>query len=108
MQVLQTADKVTLLYQRDGQVRHVFLDQPHSTMVHRSPYGESVGHYQGDTLVVDTIGMTADTPVDLFGTPHSEDTHVVERYRVTGEGNRARLEVRITVNDTKAFKEPWR
>lgn len=75
--------------------------------MHRGPYGESVGHYEGDTLVVDTIGMTADTPVDLFGTPHSEDIHVVERYRVTGEGNRARLEVRITVDDAKAFKKPW-
>jgi hypothetical protein len=106
MEIAQTPREVTFVYQRDGQVRHVLLNQTH-TAARASVYGESIGHYEGDTLVVDTTRMTANTPVDLFGTPHTEDMHVTERYTVVGQGDRARLRVQIVVDDPRAFKQPW-
>ena len=61
--------------------------------------------YEGDTLIVDTIGMNDKTPVDIFGTPHTEALHVVERYRLIDSGKQ--LEVVFTVEDSGAFTKPW-
>jgi hypothetical protein len=61
------------------------LNQPHPTPVTPSLHGDSVGHYEGDTLVIDTIGARTDQPyamIDLFGTPYTKSLHVVERYRL--------------------------
>ena len=102
---LQTPEQVTILYQRDHMVRTVYLHQRHSAQPAITPYGESIGQYEGDTLVVDTIGLRGDTPVDLFGTPHTNAMHVVERYRAIGGGQK--LEVTITVEDPNTFKQGW-
>ena len=82
--IVQTKDKVTLLYQYNHQVRHVRMNQQHPAKVTPSWYGDSVGHYEGDTLVIDTVGMKVGkySMVDWYGTPHSEALHVVERYRM--------------------------
>jgi hypothetical protein len=85
MQMLQQPDKITILYFRDHQVRHVRMNQPHPARVTPSWYGDSVARYEGDTLVIDTVGIKADRPhamVDHFGTPYTEALHVVERYRL--------------------------
>ena len=83
-QLLQQPDKVTILYGYDHQVRHVRMNQRHPAQVTPSWYGDSVGHYEGDTLVIDTVGMKAGpySMVDWYGTPHTEALHVVERYRL--------------------------
>ncbi len=86
IQILQRPDKVTILYSNpENEVRHVRMNQPHPAKVTPSWYGDSVGHYEGDTLVIDTVGIKADRPfamVDIFGTPYTEALHVVERYRL--------------------------
>jgi hypothetical protein len=85
MQMLQRPDKVTILYFFDHEVRQVRLNEPHPANVTPSWYGDSVGHYEGDTLVVDTVGIKARRPfamVDVYGTPYTEALHVVERYRL--------------------------
>jgi hypothetical protein len=61
-----------MIWQMDQQMRHVYLNVPHSANPKPSWYGESVGHYEGDTLVVDTIGQNTRTFIDNFRTPHSE------------------------------------
>jgi len=58
-------------------VRHIHLTDKHSTNVKTSWYGESIGRYEGDTLVVDTIGLDERTSVDEFGTPHTQQLHVI-------------------------------
>jgi hypothetical protein len=78
---------------------------PHSPNPTSSWYGESIGRYEGDTLVVDTIGMNDKTPVDIFGTPHTNALHVIERYRLIDGGKQ--LEVVFTVDDAGAFTTPW-
>ncbi len=102
---LQTPKEVTMLYGGDQQVRHVYMNVPHTANPKPSWYGESVGHYEGDTLVVDTIALKAGTHVDQFRTPHTDKLHVIERWRII-EGNSI-LEVTFTVDDSDTFEKPW-
>src|SRR5438046_6423566 len=94
-----------MIYSGDAQVRRIYLNVPHSENSKPTWYGESVGHYEGDTLVVDTIGMNDKTFVDNYRTPHTTKLHVVEPWRMVEEGKT--LEVTITVADPDAFNEPW-
>jgi hypothetical protein len=84
MQMIQQPDKIIFLYSNDHEVRHVRLNASHPVQVTPSWYGDSVGHYEGDTLVIDTVGLKKGPfgMVDMYGTPYSEALHVVERYRL--------------------------
>jgi len=84
MQMLQQPDKITFLYSDTYEIRRVRMNQPHPVDVTPSWYGDSVGRYEGDTLVIDTVGVKIGpfAMVDLYGTPHSPALHVVERYRL--------------------------
>ena len=86
-------------------IRDSYLDVPHSANTKPSWYGESVGHYEGDTLVVDTIGQNDKTFVDIYRTPHTAKLHVVERWRMVDGGQM--MEAVFTVEDPGAFYEPW-
>jgi len=103
--IVQTANVVTMIFSGDEQVRRVYLGVSHSPTPKPSWYGESVGHYEGDTLVVDTIGMNDKTYLDNFRTPHSEKLHVVERYKLVDDGKT--LQVTFRVEDPDTFYEPW-
>jgi len=83
MHLLQQPDKITILYPFDHQFRQVRLNQPHPAHVTPSWYGDSVGHYEGDTMVIDTVGIKVGpfSMIDWFGTPFTEALHLVERYR---------------------------
>ncbi len=102
---VQSAKEILMIYSGDQQVRRVWMNVPHSTNAKPSWYGESVGHYEGDTLVVDTIGLNSRTFLDNYRTPHTEKLHVVERYRLTNDGRV--LENLIWVEDPDTFNEPW-
>jgi hypothetical protein len=106
IQFLQTPTQVTILNARDQQMRRIYLNVPHTQNPKKSWYGESVGHYEnGDTLVVDTIAQNDKTQIDRFGTPHSDQIHVIERYKISPDGRN--MEVQFTVNDPGAFTMPW-
>ncbi len=131
IQILQQPDKIAILYNYDHQVRHVRLNQSHPAHVTPTWYGDSVGHYEGDTLVIDTVGIKVGpfAAVDWYGTPHTEALHVVERYRLIDyeaakegwerdakENWRAQpapnyrgkyLQLQFTVDDEGAFTTPW-
>ena len=103
---VQGKDEVLLINEGGPEVRRVFLNVAHSAHPKISPYGESVGHYEGgDTLVVDTIGLSDDTYVDNYRTPHTTGLHVVERFQLT-EGGKT-LQVSIRVEDPGAFTTAW-
>jgi len=80
MQMFQQPDKITMIYRHGNEVRHVRMNEPHPP----SWYGDSVGHYEGDALVIDTVGIKIGpfAMIDMYGTPHSPALHVVERYRL--------------------------
>jgi hypothetical protein len=84
VQLLQQENKVTIIYQHDNDYRQVWLNESHPANLIPSAHGHSVGHYEGDTLVIDTVGIEVGpyTTIDRLGTPYSEALHVVERYRL--------------------------
>src|SRR5712671_4238935 len=105
MYFVQTPKVVVMILASKQEIRHVYLTDRHSPIVKPSWYGESIGHYEGDTLVVDTIGIDERTWVDGFGTPHTKQLHVIERFRLIEDG--ATLEANIHVEDPGAFTTPW-
>lgn len=137
LQFLQQRDHITILYNQDDQIRHLRLNSSHPAHVAPSWKGDSIAHYEGDTLVIDTIGVKPGplSMVDRFGTPNSDALHVIERYRLV-DGKTAReaserqqkengaaglggavvvdrdyngpgLQLQFTVEDPKVFTAPW-
>jgi hypothetical protein len=132
-ELIQQPDQIIILYGYDHQVRQVRMNQPHPAQVTPSWYGDSVGHYEGDVLVIDTVGIKIGpfAMVDWYGTPHSEALHVVERYRLldhdaakegferdarernvaqgmTNPNHRGKsLQLQFTVEDKNVFTMPW-
>lgn len=84
VELIQQKDEVLLFSIADHKVRHVPLNVPHPVKLTPTWLGHSVGRYEGDTLVIDTVGIKAGplSILDWYGTPHSEALHVIERYRL--------------------------
>jgi hypothetical protein len=87
IQILRQPDKITILYDFDNQVRHIRLNEVHPAQVSPSWYGDSVGHYEADTLVIDTVGFKIGpfSMVDSYGAPYTQALHVTERYRLVDD-----------------------
>lgn len=106
MQIVQIPGQVTILYEYDNLSRRIYTDgQPHNTDVPPTWMGDSIGKWEGDTLVVDTINFNEKTWLDRIGHPHSEQLHLVERFRRVDPKN---LQIEITINDPKAYTQPWK
>jgi hypothetical protein len=84
IQMMQRLNEIIIMYEQTPQARFVRLNSQHPAHVKPSWSGDSVGRYDGDTLVIDTVGVKVGpfSMVDIFGTPHSEAMHLVERYRL--------------------------
>ena len=104
MQFLETPGQLTILIEEFNIFRIIRINAEHEKDPDPGFMGDSVGHWEGDTLVVDTIGLTDRTTLDVAGTPHSEALHVVERLR---RAARDRLEVTVTLDDPRTFTKPW-
>jgi hypothetical protein len=88
-------------------VRRIYMDgRGHPSDFDPAPMGHSIGKWEGDTLVVDTVGLTDSTLLNGMGLPHSEQMHLTERIRRILDGNI--LEVEFTFNDPKAYTEAWK
>jgi hypothetical protein len=105
MYFVQTPNVVVMILSSKQEIRHVYLTDKHSPNLKPSWYGESIGYYEGDTLVVDTIGIDERTWVDGFGTPHTKTLHVIERFHLIDDGKV--LEANVRVEDPGAFTTPW-
>ena len=92
-----------VLYEVQHQFRVVYMNAKHPNKVEPSLLGHAVGHWEGDTLVIDTVGLVKQTQIDEAGTLHSEQLHVVERIRKVNDT----LEILFTIEDPKAFTKPW-
>ena len=102
----QMPDKVVVIVQNGPEIRHIYLNTTHSKHVKPSWYGESVGHYEnGDTLVIDTVGISPKSFVDNYSTPHTDQLHVVERLKLAADGKT--VDVSVFVEDPGAFTTPW-
>jgi hypothetical protein len=103
VEIVQTVDKTVFLYEVQHLYRVVHMNAKHPAKVEPSFFGHAVGHWEGDTLVIDTVGLVKETQIDEAGTRHSDELHVVERIRRVGET----LEILFTIEDPKAFTRPW-
>jgi hypothetical protein len=103
----QRPKEVVVINQGGPEIRHIYMDVPHSKNLKPTWYGESVGHYEnGDTLVIDTIGMNDKTYVDNYRTPHTTQIHVIERWKLAADAKT--VDVSVYVEDPGAFTTPWR
>jgi hypothetical protein len=104
MEVIQTPGQVTLNLGVLHDIRRIYIDgRGHTPDVDPSFSGDSVGHWEGDTLVVDTIALREGT-FDRGGIPFSDKLTVTERFRRIGPN---KLEDKMTFNDPEAFQEPY-
>jgi hypothetical protein len=104
--IIQTPGVILMLYEANSGIRQVFTDGRPLPKNDPQPwwYGYSVGKWDGDTLVVETIGLRDDGWLDIIGSPQTESAKLTERFRRPNFGN---LEIEITVDDPKAYTKPW-
>src|ERR1700674_1533922 len=106
MEIFLVPGKVLMYQEAGNQLRQIHMDRQHPKEFDTLTYnGDSVGKWDGDTLVVDTVGFNDITWLDHVGLPHSEALHVVERIRRVDHDT---LQDDFTIEDTKAFTKPWK
>jgi hypothetical protein len=103
VEIVQTRDTTVFLYEVQHQFRVVHMNAKHPAKVEPSFLGHAIGQWEGDTLVIDTVGLVKETQIDEGGTLHSDQLHVVERIRKVNDT----LEILFTIEDPKAFTKPW-
>jgi hypothetical protein len=105
IEILFTPGKVTILIEAYAQWRQIFTDgREHPEDPDLTFNGHSIGHWEGDTLVVDTVGFTTDTSLGNLGMRHSDQMRIVERFRLAAPD---RLEIETTITDAEALTRPW-
>lgn len=107
MMILQTVRKVTFVHEYQHILRHIYMDEPAPDPADLDPtfLGESVGRWDGDTLVIETVGLNDQTVLDRDGMPHSPAMRVTERVRLIDGGKH--LEDQVTIDDPETFTAPW-
>jgi len=103
--IVQLKDEVIFLFEGNiHSYRQIFLNRTHPKDPNPTWYGDSVGHWDGDTLVVDTVGFNDRFWFDYTGRPHTEKMHTIERYRRPDLGT---LTEEVTVEDPGAYSKPF-
>ena len=103
MEIIQSPKRVLILHEGTSLMRQIHLARPHPKDLDPTYAGDSIGKWEGDTLVVDTIGFNDKTWLDGGGIPHTEALHVVERIRRI---DRDTLVDEFTIDDAKAYTKP--
>ncbi len=103
-QIFQNAKQIFFAYQFAGAVRNIFLKDPGPAPVD-SWMGQSFGHWEGETLVIDVTGLNDQSWFDRAGNFHSDALHVVERYTRTSPDV---ISYEATIEDPKVFTRPWK
>jgi len=104
--IIQTPTLIVILYESNGGLRQIFMDGRPLPNNDPQPwwYGYSIGKWDGDTLVVETIGFRDNGWLDVNGAPITDAARMTERFRRVNYGN---LEIDITVDDPKAYTKAW-
>jgi hypothetical protein len=104
MKIMQTPQEVVMLYEYFYMFRIIPLAAKHQENIAPTYMGDSIAHWEGDTLVVDSIGFNDQTWLQGTGTFHSEDLHITERYTRVGKD---RIDYEAKLEDPKVFTKPW-
>ncbi len=105
MQIMQNSSYLGLLFEQNTWFHLVRLNGEHPKRVDPTWFGDSIGKWDGDTLVIDTVGFNDRTRLDTIGHPHSASMHVIERYTRTDLGH---IAYEITIDDPVMFTKPWK
>ncbi len=103
--VMQTPNEIGFIHELGRHVRVVYLNEPHEKDPDPTYFGNSIGHWEGDTLVIDTVGISHKTELDRLLMPHSDKLHVVERIRMPDHNH---LQFELTIDDPDTFTRPWK
>ncbi len=106
MQIMYGPGQISIQLEAYMQMRHIYTDgRGHQADPDLTYNGKSIGHWEGDTLVVDSVGFTDSTPLGRsYGMRHSDKMHIVERFHLTDPDT---LEVQTTIEDPEALTKPW-
>ena len=104
-QMVQTPKEIVMIYEYDHTVRQIFIDgRKHPDDILPTYMGHSIGKWEGDTLVVDTVGFNEKTWLDRDGHPHSDQLHIIERFHRIDFDN---MTIDLNIQDPKALAKPW-
>lgn len=103
-EIIQGPNRVLLMYEYDHWVRRISMNEQHPKDLELTWMGHSIGKWEGDTLVVDTVGMHDDSWLDQAGHERTTNLHIVERFRRVKHDT---LEVEITIEDPALYTKPW-
>ncbi|HEY7333672.1 MAG TPA: hypothetical protein VH639_02230 [Bryobacteraceae bacterium] len=104
IQIMQNSKYIGFLFEQNTWFHVAYVDRDHPKDLDPTWFGNSVAHFDGDTLVVDTIGFNGRTRLDTIGHPHSDQMHVIERYKYTDPDH---IAYEVTINDPKYYTRPW-
>ena len=106
LEIMQIPGRVIMFFEYDHFVRQIFTDgRQHSPDLTPSFMGDSIGRWEGDTLVVDTVGFNDRTWLDGDGHPHSDALHLVQTFKRTDLGH---IAYSVTIEDPKTYTKPWK
>jgi len=105
-EIIQDRDRIVIIFEGGGHVwREIHMDgRPHPENLNPTYFGHSIGRWEGDTLVVDTVGFNEKTWIDFGGYMHTEQLHTVERF---SRPDKETLHYESVIDDPGAYSEPW-
>lgn len=103
--IMQTPDELVFVSQEDREVRHVYMNQTHPKKLRPTYSGHSIAQWQGNTLVIDTIGFNGKGQLDEVGNPHSDQLHLTERLTPSADGQLLKNE--LTIDDPVYYTKPF-
>jgi hypothetical protein len=105
--IVTTPGQITWVHEVNRNQRFIYLNEQHPANLPKTYLGHSIGHWEGDTLVIDTVGLNDRTRIDEEGITHSDQLHVLERIRKITVNGETQLENLITIIDPMMFTKPW-
>ena len=103
--IMQAPSELTVLFEMPPMARRIRMNADHPASIKPSYMGDSIGHWEGDTLVIDTIGFNGHMELDALGLPASAKTHTIERLTKSADGNR--IDMKISIDDPANYSEPF-
>ena len=103
--VLESADEVTILFEMPRMVRRIRMNASHPEQIEPGYVGDSIGLWEGATLVVDTVGFNGHAEIDARGQPTSEQLHTIERFTLSADGNA--IDIDTTIEDPEYYTQPF-
>jgi hypothetical protein len=105
IEFLQGKKELVILHETQHLFRHIYLNEDHPKDLDPTFMGHSVGHWEGNTLVVDTVALNKETLINEAGDPHSDKMHIVEHWSKSADGKV--LTDLLTIDDPGAYSKPW-